>query len=54
MAHIQEEIIIIKLSKLVKDLDQAPALTTEEITASIEAVVQELVGPGTIVELEKA
>jgi hypothetical protein len=54
MAHIQEEIIVIKLSKLVKDIDSSPPLTDKDFTANIEAVVQELAGPGIVVELEKA
>ena len=54
MAQIQEEIIIIKLSRLVKTIEGAEPLTSDELTANIEAVVQELVGTGTVVELEKA
>jgi len=54
MAHIQEEIIIIKLSRLVKNIDSALPLTSDDLTANIEAVVQELVGENVVVELEKA
>lgn len=54
MAQIQEEIIVIKLSKLVKDVNAATPLTDVDFSANIEAVVQELVGPGIVVELEKA
>jgi hypothetical protein len=54
MAQIQEEVIVVKLSKLVKDVNAAPPLTDADFAANIEAVVQELVGPGIVVELEKA
>ena len=54
MAKIHEEVIIIKLSKLVKDnTDSSPILSTDTI-AALEQVTQELVGDGTIVEVERA
>jgi hypothetical protein len=52
MAVIQEEIIVIKLSKLVKEVGSP--LTTEDFTQNIEAIVQELVSESVIVEVEKA
>lgn len=52
MAKIQEEIIVIKLSKLVKEVDAS--LTTDDFIQNIEAIVQELVGESIIVEVEKA
>jgi hypothetical protein len=52
MAKIQEELIVIKLSKLHKDSNtQAPGLAGEEVVAGLEAVVQELVGSDVIVEI---
>jgi hypothetical protein len=53
MAKIHEELIVIKLSKLVKDSNHlAPgALATADVAASLEAVVQELVGSDVIVEV---
>lgn len=54
MAKIQEELIVIKLSKLFKDNDTGvAALADAEISASLEAVVQQLVGDDVIVEVIK-
>lgn len=54
MAKIHEEVVVIKLSKLVKNGDGAGAVASDEIIAAIEQVAQELVGDGVIVEVEKA
>lgn len=52
MAKIQEELIVIKLSKLHKDNStQTLGLAGEEVVSSLEAVVQELVGSDIIVEI---
>lgn len=52
MAKIQEQVIVIRLSKLVKDSeDQYPELATEEVVASLEQVTQELVAVGVVVEV---
>jgi len=52
MAKIQEELIVIKLSKLHKDKNnQTPSLANDDIVASLETVVQELVGNDIIVEI---
>jgi hypothetical protein len=53
MAKIVEEIIIIKLSKLVKD-DVVSGIVTNDLQAALEQVAQELVGDSVIVEVEKA
>lgn len=54
MAKIQEELIVVRLSKLVKDSDAGnTALASAEITANLEAVVQQLVGNDVIVEVIK-
>jgi hypothetical protein len=54
MAKIQEELIVIKLSKLFKDSDAGvAALADADISASLEAVVQQLVGDDVIVEVIK-
>ena len=52
MAKIHEEIIIVKISKLVKDGDTVQGVG-EEMSATIEAVVQEMVGDSAIVEVIK-
>jgi hypothetical protein len=55
MAKIAEEIVVIKLSKLVKDseADSVQLINSETLT-NLEAVAQELVGDGVVVEIEKA
>jgi hypothetical protein len=52
MAKIQEELIIIKLSKLHKDSQtQTSNLAGDDVVQGLEAVVQELVGSDVIVEV---
>jgi hypothetical protein len=52
MAKIQEELIVIKLSKLHKDSQtQTSNLANDDIIVGLEAVVQELVGTDVIVEV---
>jgi hypothetical protein len=53
MAKIIEEVVIIKLSKLVKD-DVVSGIVTDDLQAALEQVAQELVGDGVVVEVEKA
>lgn len=53
MARIIEEVIVIKLSKLVKDSDSS-TLSTADLVSSLEQVTQELVGDTIIVEVESA
>jgi hypothetical protein len=53
MANIHEEVITIKLSKLVKNSETlVPQIANSEIVTSIEQIVQELVGNDIIVETE--
>lgn len=54
MAKIHEEIIIIKVSKLVKDTDAPAAIANDELVSSLGAVAEELAGAGVIVEVERA
>jgi hypothetical protein len=54
MAQIHEEVIIIKLSKLVKTGTDVGVLASQDIIAALEQVVQELVGDTVIVEVEAA
>lgn len=52
MAKIQEELIVIKLSKLHKDSQtQTVNLAGDDVVQGLEAVVQELVGSDVIVEV---
>ena len=53
MAKIIEQIIAIKFSKLTKNSDpQDENLIPAELSTNLEAVAQELVGEGVIVEIE--
>ena len=44
MAKIHEEIVVIKLSKLVKDTDAGSEIATPDIIAALQSVAEELVG----------
>lgn len=54
MAKIHEEVIVIKISKLVKDTDAPAPLANDELVASLGAVAEELAGAGVVVEVERA
>lgn len=56
MAKIHEEVIVITISKLVKDSDaiDAPDLANTDILAALGSVAEELLGQGVIVEVNKA
>lgn len=54
MAKIEETVFLIKLSKLVKDKQDIAELGFDELPATIEEVVQQLVPADVIVEVEKA
>ena len=51
MAKIQEEIILVKVSKLLKDSENSTPIMDPDAVASLEAVIQELAGTNTLVEL---
>jgi hypothetical protein len=52
MAKIQEDIVIIKFSKIIKDnnVDPDPVINNEQVYA-LEQVAQELVGDAVIIEV---
>ena len=54
MAKIHEEIVVIKLSKLVKDSDAGTEIVNDDTVTALQAVVEELTGAGIIVEVERA
>ena len=54
MAKLQEDVLVIKISKLIKDSEDADTALTEDLVTSLEAVVQELAGAGTLVEITPA
>lgn len=51
MAKINEEIIIVKISKLIKDSDDPTDIAGDEVIIGLEAVVQEMVGESAVVEV---
>lgn len=53
MAKIQTEILVVKLSRLIKDADHELSLATEDLQNNLETIVQELVGDKILVEIEK-
>jgi hypothetical protein len=54
MAKIHEEIVVIKLSKLVRDSDAGGEIATPDIVAALQSVAEELAGAGVVVEADKA
>ena len=54
MAKIQEEIIVIKVSRLLRDSESGtdPIMPGDSV-ASLEAVIQELAGANTLVEIAR-
>ena len=52
MAKIHEEVLVVKISKLVKELDPTDnSIVSEEVLFSLEQVVQELRGDNVVVEV---
>ena len=54
MAKIHEEVVVIKLSKLVKDNDAVSEVATDDIVAALQSVAEELAGAGVVVEADRA
>lgn len=54
MAKINEKIIVVKVSELLKDTDEARAILSDEVLEQLEAVIKELAGPSALVEIEHA
>ena len=54
MAKIHEEVVVIKLSKLVKDNDTVGVLADLDVVSALQSVAEELLGAGVIVEAERA
>jgi hypothetical protein len=53
MARVQTEIVVVKLSKLIKDGAEDSLLVNADFDSNLEAIVQELVGENILVEIEK-
>ena len=54
MAKINEQTLVITVSQLVKDSAPTQELLSAEVVAQLEAVVAELAGAGTLVEINQA
>lgn len=54
MAKIQEKVLVIKLSKLLRDADQESPILDDDTLTQLYAVMQELAGAGVLVEMEEA
>jgi hypothetical protein len=54
MAKIHEEIVVIKLSKLIKDDAVQAPIASDDIITSLQQVAEELAGTGVVVEVEQA
>ena len=54
MAKIKEEILVIRVSTITKTGENKPDLLNDEIAATIEQVVSELIGDAAVVEVETA
>lgn len=54
MAKMIEDVLVIKVSKLFRDDEGTDELVSADTKIALEQVVQELVGPGVLVEVEKA
>jgi hypothetical protein len=54
MAKLQEEVLVIKISRLLKDSEQESVIIDAGSLVSLEAVVQELAGAGALVEIQTA
>ena len=54
MAKIHEEIVVIKLSKLIKDDASLPPIANDDIITALQQVAEELAGAGIVVEVDRA
>ena len=54
MAKIHEEVIVIKVSKLVKDTAEAGTVVPNDVCAALQSVAEELLGDSVVVEVERA
>jgi hypothetical protein len=53
MAKIQEDIVLIKVSRLVGDNESPAKIVDNEVLEQLEALFTELAGPKSLVEIEK-
>lgn len=51
MAKIAEELVVVKVSQIVKDLQDAESKITPEFVSNLEEVVSELLGKDCVIEV---
>ena len=54
MAKVQEEVIVITVSKLIKNDDASTEIVTDDVVTALTSVAEELLGNGVVVEVNKA
>jgi len=54
MAKIQEEVIVVTVSKLLKNEGPTSNIVTDEQLEALASVVEEILGNGIVVEVNKA
>lgn len=54
MARIHSDAIVIEVSRIAKDDQHLESIVNDEIVATLEQVVQQLVGEGAVVEVKAA
>lgn len=54
MAKIASEAVVIEISRIAKDNEELDSVVTQEVVETLEQVVQQLVGDGTVVEVKTA
>lgn len=54
MAKIHEEIVVIKLAKLIRDTEDGLEIATADVVSALQSVAEELAGAGVVVEAERA
>ena len=53
MAKLNEEVVIIKVSELLKDNEEQNSILDNEMITNLEAVIQEIAGAERLVEIIK-
>mgnify|MGYP000055885768 FL=1 len=51
MAKLNEEMIVIKVSELLRDNDEVTKILDDDMVTNLEAVIQEIAGAGKLVEI---
>lgn len=54
MAKITQQTLVITVSQMVRDSDPEVVILTDDVIAQLEAVISELAGEKSLVEIDKA